>query len=81
MGVYNKLQKAERLIEQGADVNYRDTLNQILLHRTVDSDVVELFIKAGVDIDALESKGDLPLLCLVKVSLLFSCYRFNSYAY
>lgn len=50
-----------RLINDGADVNMRDSFGNTLLHYAMYKKAVEALIKAGVDVDARNIFGNTPL--------------------
>ncbi|CAC5372567.1 unnamed protein product [Mytilus coruscus] len=52
---------AEILIQNGADINSRDSNNQTPLHVTENKEVAEILIKNGADVNSRDRNGDTPL--------------------
>ncbi|MGE0206313.1 MAG: ankyrin repeat domain-containing protein [Candidatus Babeliales bacterium] len=64
--VLNRHDMVTFLIEKGADIHERDHRGETLLHRTAwegCSEVVEILIARGIQVNALSHDGTTPLLC------------------
>ena len=49
------------LLQNGADINVRDSKGNTFLHKTSDPDVVKIAIKQGVDVDVKNNNNETPL--------------------
>lgn len=58
--------RAEQLIEQGADVNFKDSIGYTPLHHAVSLgasiEALDFLIEAGADINAVNKQGETPLI-------------------
>lgn len=58
--------RAEQLIEQGADVNFKDSIGYTPLHHAVSLgasiEALDFLIEAGADVNAVNNQGETPLI-------------------
>ena len=59
------------LLDNGADVNAKDTKNSTPLHRAIlnasSAEVIKELLDAGADVNAFDDNQDTPLLCALRV--------------
>ena len=57
---------AQDLINQGADINYKDKYDNTFLHVVGNVELAEFFLEKGLDIEARNNEGETPLYTTIK---------------
>ena len=60
------VEKAQELIDKGADINYRDKEGNTLLHVVNSIEMAKFFLEKGLKVDAKNNKGETPLYTAIK---------------
>ena len=57
---------AQDLINQGADINYKDKYDNTFLHVVGNVELAKFFLQKGLDIESRNNKGESPLYTAIK---------------
>ena len=60
------VEQVQDLINQGADINYRDKNDNTLLHVVGNVELATFFLEQGLDKEAKNNKGETPLYTTIK---------------